>query len=277
MLFAINYSPQAAELVRAGRIVVDRFKCPDWPHLIAEARALLPVYVHFDLRAGGAPNGPIDWEPVEALRTSTVTPYVNLHLGPRPADFPAFPVETTDPVHVAAIAARLIEHVGAAVDRFGADRVIVENLLSAPSHRLMRPTILPSVIRQVVEETGCGFLLDISHARLAAAHLGMDAIDYLCQMPGERLREIHITGIAYRCIWRAARSHGHDRSGLAVCRMGARSGEGRRVGPNPGSPPLSMAASAPISSGAASRPSLLNRFPGCMNWFTAFEQRLDND
>ncbi|HLV36123.1 MAG TPA: hypothetical protein VKY59_13445, partial [Spirillospora sp.] len=52
MKFALNYSPQAAELLRAGDIDIDLFKCPDWPHLIEQARQQRPVYIHFPLVAG---------------------------------------------------------------------------------------------------------------------------------------------------------------------------------------------------------------------------------
>jgi hypothetical protein len=31
MEFALNYSPQAAQLLQEGRIEIDRYKCPDWP------------------------------------------------------------------------------------------------------------------------------------------------------------------------------------------------------------------------------------------------------
>ena len=39
------------------------------------------------------------------------------------------------------------------------------------------------------------FLFDLSHARLAAHRLGMDARDYIAALPVERTREIHLTGI----------------------------------------------------------------------------------
>jgi hypothetical protein len=46
-----------------------------------------------------------------------------------------------------------------------------------------------------LEKSGCGFLFDLSHARLAACNLGMDARAYSSIMPVERIREIHITGL----------------------------------------------------------------------------------
>jgi hypothetical protein len=51
------------------------------------------------------------------------------------------------------------------------------------------------VISRVVEATGCGFLLDISHARMAARDLGIDARQYIQALPVQRTREIHITGL----------------------------------------------------------------------------------
>jgi len=48
----INYSTQAADLLKQGKIQVERFKCPDWPDMIAEASQLCPVAVHVNLKAG---------------------------------------------------------------------------------------------------------------------------------------------------------------------------------------------------------------------------------
>jgi hypothetical protein len=57
------------------------------------------------------------------------------------------------------------------------------------------PALLPQVIRRVVEETGCGFLFDLSHARLAAQTLAMDIEEYVGGLPVVHTREIHVTGI----------------------------------------------------------------------------------
>jgi hypothetical protein len=59
----------------------------------------------------------------------------------------------------------------------------------------LRPTYLPETICRVVEETDCGLLLDLSHARLAAWALNMDPQDYVNQLPVQRICEIHVTGI----------------------------------------------------------------------------------
>jgi uncharacterized protein len=48
-----------------------------------------------------------------------------------------------------------------------------------------------------VDESGCGLLLDLSHARIAALQLGVDERDYINSLPVDRLRELHITGLRF--------------------------------------------------------------------------------
>lgn len=197
MQFAINYSPQAADLLARGQISVDRFKCPPWPDLLAEARTHAPVYVHFDLRADPNANRALDFEEIARFYTDTNTPYLNLHLTPARQTFPDMAHDTTDPRDIKAVTEALLTGVWIIVEEFGVENVIVENL---PYHGgrypdELRPVAEVDVIRRIVEETGCGFLLDISHGRLAARHMGLDERDYLARLPGSRLRELHVTGI----------------------------------------------------------------------------------
>ncbi len=70
--FALNYSAQAADLVRAGTLLIDRFKCPSWHDLVARAATLRRVYVHFSLHAGrgdgevyDSSGRPADWADIE--------------------------------------------------------------------------------------------------------------------------------------------------------------------------------------------------------------------
>ena len=196
MKFAINYSTQAAQLLASGRIEIDRFKSPDWPDLIRAAISFRPVAVHFGLDAGSGELHKADWQQVESLRDQTGTPYVNLHLASRPADFPGFPVEVPEEDQERQVLEKLFADVQAVVDHFGAEQVIIEN---APYYgaggRILRPAVDPQAIRKISEQTGCGLLLDISHARIAAHTLRIPAEDYMAQLPVERLRELHFTGL----------------------------------------------------------------------------------
>lgn len=178
MQFALNWSPQAADLLAAGRITFDLYKCPDWDDMIATASAQHPVYVHFPHVAGQGRDP--DWARVDALAQRTNTFYINTHCAP------ANPDQAYEAV---------LRDVTLLCERFGADRVIVENV-PHPDHYLHLPAVSvdAALIRRVVEATGCGLLLDLAHAALAAESCGWDVRDYISALPVERLREVHITG-----------------------------------------------------------------------------------
>lgn len=191
MQFALNYSEAAADLIRGGLIQVDLFKCPDWPDVIAEAGTLGPSYTHFPLKAGLPEPGPVDYDAIAGQLQASATPHVNVHLDPKikPGVSPFACVnkaidQTIEQVY------RLVEH-------FGADRVVVENVPYWQSKTYhARLAALPEFVSSVVEETGCGLLLDLSHARIAACELGMNDEAYLDAMPVHRLKELHVTGLA---------------------------------------------------------------------------------
>jgi uncharacterized protein (UPF0276 family) len=204
MKFAVNYSREAGDLVREGRIEVDYFKCPAWPDLIADARALRPVYVHLPLEVGrgiGRPlnteaNQAADWSDIETFLTETETPFVNLHLLPRVKHHPDIRPNSIDPGDVDCIVECVVKDVRAAVEHFGAERVIIEND-NGGGGRLLHLSLLPAFVSRVVEEADCGFLFDLSHARMAAKELGIDAKEYIRALPLQRIREIHVTGLQY--------------------------------------------------------------------------------
>jgi len=103
-------------------------------------------------------------------------------------------VNTTDPAHIDMLTEYLICDVRAVVGRFGPERVIIENDHGNGDRHLLA-AYLPKTVWQIIEETGCGLLLDLSHARLAARRLSMDAREYVSLLPVEHIREIHVTGI----------------------------------------------------------------------------------
>jgi uncharacterized protein (UPF0276 family) len=202
MEFALNYSHAAAQLLGEGRIQIDCFKCPAWPNLIAKAQGISKIYVHFPLKVGTGIGGavdtetkqPADYAKIEAMLAQTGTPLVNAHLEPTVEDYPDIPADTVQAAHVEMLTEHAIRDVRGLVERFGPGRVVVENDHHGRG-RVLRPAYMPEVIRRVVEETDCGLLLDVSHARLAAHHLGMDAQAYIAGLPTERTHEIHVSGI----------------------------------------------------------------------------------
>ena len=94
MNLAINYSPQAASLLKEGIIQLDYFKCPDWPDLIAQAQQLRPAAVHFEIIASAGNLSQKDWSLVDRLLEETGTHYINLHLASNIKDFPGFDIKS---------------------------------------------------------------------------------------------------------------------------------------------------------------------------------------
>jgi uncharacterized protein len=191
MKFALNYSPIACELIDSGLIEVDLLKLPDWEDLVAEISAQYPVYVHFSNKAGqGSPTSQ-EIRAMQHLRQHTGTKYVNTHLLPRYEDVS----RPDDPQCVIDTTKRDIIPL---IDFFGAENVIIENIPFPESTR-DKPILAidPRVMRAVVEDLNIGFLLDIGHARRTAEHLATDPRGYISQLPVERLKEVHITGLGY--------------------------------------------------------------------------------
>ncbi len=196
MQVAINYSLEAATLVHEERIHIDRFKTPDWPDMIEEASVYRPVAVHFNLFAGRGDLVSSDWDIIRSLKKQTGTPYINLHLNPEVVDYPDVPLDITRGPQFNEIVHNLIQDVQAAVDVFGAEQVIVENVpFRGWRGDTLRLAVDPHIIRKVVEETGCGLLLDLSHARISACFLGVDDREYISALPVDRLRELHFNGL----------------------------------------------------------------------------------
>jgi uncharacterized protein (UPF0276 family) len=54
--------------------------------------------------------------------------------------------------------------------------------------------VTPEFIRDVLDETGCDFLLDTAHAVVSAHAFGIDPRAYIAALPLERLVEVHVSG-----------------------------------------------------------------------------------
>jgi hypothetical protein len=52
----------------------------------------------------------------------------------------------------------------------------------------------PTFIAEVLNKTDVGLLLDLAHARVSAARLGLTIADYLAQLPLARVKQLHVSG-----------------------------------------------------------------------------------
>ncbi|HSQ25733.1 MAG TPA: DUF692 family protein [Anaerolineales bacterium] len=196
MKLAVNYSTQAAVLLRNSLIKIDFFKCPDWPDLILEAQQHAPVAVHFNLTAGNGRLHKTKWDQVKQLKGETNTPYVSLHLESSAKDFPGYSPEIISKEQARKIKDTINKDIESAMRFFSAEQIIIENVPYRGNFgKVLRTVVEPDTICEVLEETGVGLLLDISHARIAANFLGMHAYDYLSQLPTRHIKEMHFTGL----------------------------------------------------------------------------------
>lgn len=189
MQFAVNYSPPLMKLIEQRALDIPLIKCPDWPNVVHDALTRRDAYVHFELYAGNGKARFADQEHIEALLGLTATPYINLHVEPNqvPADHSwsrdrAFAAVRSD-----------LEWF---CQRFGADRVIIENIpYEGPEGNVPGVFVEPDLFCRAVEATGCGFLLDLAHATVSSHLLGLDVREYVEQFPLHHLRELHVSGV----------------------------------------------------------------------------------
>ncbi|HZW99013.1 MAG TPA: DUF692 family protein [Trueperaceae bacterium] len=192
---AVNYSPALISLLLEGRLTIDLFKVPDWGDLIVEATSHGPAYVHFPTELGATKLG-VDVDRCMELMEETDTNHLNAHLVPSRERFPHLEVGSVDADTLDEVAEALLVDVAELARAVGSDRVIVENVpYRGPDHGLLRAGVEPDVITRVVEESGCGLLLDLSHAVLTADELSIDVWTYLDALPTHALRELHVSGV----------------------------------------------------------------------------------
>lgn len=182
--------------IRLGHVKVGLWQGPQGARREAAVYPGLPTLVHGDLQAAG--DSPLPGREVEelaALVADLRSPWFSVHLEYRTQpEFDALKrtlylgSDLQYELAVERIVAR-VEQLSAAISA----PIILENM----SHWPARSTDLaaqPDFICEVVERTGCGFLLDLAHARVSAERLGMSPQDYLLKLPLERLVEVHISG-----------------------------------------------------------------------------------
>lgn len=190
MKLAVNYSQEMEALHLNGEVNFDLYKCPDWDDLITSASRNKPIYVHFPLTVGDGSIQSVDWIRIDKLLRETNTPFINLHLSAPPD------LNPEDPIQVSQALQSAISDIQMVVKRYGQDVVILENLpILSEGTEFLYHVAQPGIIKQVIQEGGCNLLLDIAHVRLTAINLGLDLYAYLDQLPLDRLREFHITGI----------------------------------------------------------------------------------
>ena len=191
MEIACNYSVPLMRLITAGTVHVDWIKLSR-REVIAEEIAAVhgarPLLLH-TLRHLGARSLLEDgqsWQEVTERLRRARSPHVASHLAFHPTDTDGQP--EAELIH-----ARIVANTRALQAELPVP-ILLENQPFYGTRGSARLTVDPGFIRSVAEETETGLLLDTAHARVAAAHLEVDARTYLRSLPLERVREVHVAG-----------------------------------------------------------------------------------
>lgn len=192
-----DHSPNLLALYRTGQVPLDGIeitpfnKPRDVPQL-REAYVGLPFIFHAS-NVGRAPDSLASLE--RYLRVCPETPWISLHLSLVPSFVLFFAFRFGIGLPLAAperLEERLIRRLRRMLPRF--DRpVILENM---PANRHLDNAFEsdPAMIRRVLDALDVDMLLDLAHARVAAAFHQMPVRDFLAQLPLERVRQVHISG-----------------------------------------------------------------------------------
>ncbi|MHB1153897.1 MAG: multinuclear nonheme iron-dependent oxidase [Eubacteriales bacterium] len=200
MKIACNYYTETEQLFDEGRIDIDYFKYPGlgfqmslmenldaFENFCDKLTLKRPVLLHglypapHDLSSRTLQQSYND-EKANRLIKMTNTPGLSFHpaLSKLPDDVPFDDIYAT-----IAANAKFIKEKYADMEF-----VSIENT----DNIQWRDLIDPQVIKKMLDETCCDFLLDISHAYCAAKHLCINFYDYLKKLPLEKTIEIHING-----------------------------------------------------------------------------------
>lgn len=184
---------------------MDGFKCPPWPDLVERARALLPIYVHWDWLAGrdcgrGENLSSIyDWWGRDDTRA------VNLHLAPqcapgrRPTESEIETMRSDIDRDISVWTATLNSAAPEASREADSKRVLLENVPWERRAEFDIPSfaVEPDEVTHWVDRYDLGFILDLAHARFAAEELRRPLGEFIARHPTSRLEELHTTGLGY--------------------------------------------------------------------------------
>jgi uncharacterized protein (UPF0276 family) len=123
----------------------------------------------------------------------TTSPWLSAHLGFSAADvyFEGCMRARSQPLGRDALLAAVVANVRALADAIPVP-LILENLDYNPTGAYEH-ICEPAFIAATLEATGAGMLLDLAHARVSAAALGLSIEAYLAMLPLDRVRQLHVS------------------------------------------------------------------------------------
>ena len=194
-----QYSSLLTEALQLGRLEVDYIKMTG-TDLAAGALSVAlrhaPVLLHHLPSAGSAETvwEQFDFGALNAQIEQARSPHIAVHLELTAADWGEPVVISSQEPNVARrMVARLVENYQAVRERTTCP-VLFENVPYTGTGGSCRITVEPAVMWHLAAAEGVGMLLDTSHLRCTADHLGIDALAYARSLPLQAVREVHVSG-----------------------------------------------------------------------------------
>jgi uncharacterized protein (UPF0276 family) len=200
LILTTNLSEALLELISPGCAPVDGVEVGPWYSVaqIAEYRSELPdlpFYFH-----GGDLIAQVGWIPNAFRKTAaylhcTASPWVSMHITMWLPGMVwlmlrrGWRLPLPDPERATRRFVRQVRRLARALQA----PVVLENVEPLPFEGYDFE-VRTERIKQVLRASECGLVLDIGHARISAAALGVDVYGYLDDLPLDRVVQVHTSG-----------------------------------------------------------------------------------
>lgn len=199
-LLTVNYSASLVELIHINEAPIDGIEVGPWftPQKIGQLQKEFPA-LRFYFHAGGLiwryPSLDGALPRLREYLAHFQDPWVSLHIELLPLLIYLLGSRlglNLPPPKPERVRSKLVNQIASLKEALDVP-IILENLASLPAKKYAYAA-LPATIREIVEGTGSGLLLDLAHARVAASYQAMEVELYLEKLPLERVKQIHISG-----------------------------------------------------------------------------------
>jgi len=202
IILSTNYGDALVELIRAGEAPIQAIEIGPWMSVeqLRLAQQALPGWT-WQFHPANLISG-VGWLPGTLNRLKdwldcTQSRWASFHATFLPPGYAratlkwGWRLPALRPDRAVSMLCRQVER----ASRFLNLPVILENVPPPPDpDGLCNYSNYPELLGQVLEKTGCGLLLDLGHARIAAQHDHQPVYDYLQRLPLDKTRQVHVSG-----------------------------------------------------------------------------------
>jgi len=211
MKFGCNYSKELIEILHEDKSFCDFIKIGAFgktlPHL-EEAFFYKPLLIHgfgwFE-RGGMGTIEEMDFDLMNDKLNYYNSPFLGMHALAYARDLSRLISDIDDslPLLSSQPEQSLLEHmvyIFSQIQTRLSVPLLIENMDFSPFYTYdttVIETVEPGFLCSLMGQTNTYFLFDLSHAKVSAYQLKMDIIDYIENLPLERIKEIHFSGSFY--------------------------------------------------------------------------------